>query len=183
MSIYTQYPIRVYPGRSRSLQLFDLNKNIYPIPAGSTAAGKVVDIWNQVIADLSPVVDNAAAGVIRLNLPDTSLVRQYTFRDLSYDIILTTPGGLSKVLPQSSLVVLRSPTESGIPYGTAFPAPAPSPSPSPAPAPAPAPSPSPSPRPLYIHDQTWVDNEGNRFVMTIQTVSGQQFVQLEEVLP
>ena len=172
--------LKAYPGQSKIIQIFNPDGTTFVIPGGAVLSAKVTNVWQRIICDLLPTTTDASKGLIRLALPDTLVVRQYANRPVFYDLLVEA-GGLKKYILIGQVEIQYSPTL----YSSVLATVPSSPSPSPSSSPSPSPSPSPSTQVVrvYVQDQVWVNQNGDRVLVEIEEqLDGRQLFKLTEIL-
>jgi len=106
----TVYDLELRPGGSVVIQFLNPDSSPFVIPGDTVLKGVVCDVFERKVADLIPTVTDASKGMIKLVLPDTTVVRSKAGNWLYYDLRLELPGGLLKYLPLAQLSIKYSPT-------------------------------------------------------------------------
>lgn len=101
--------LRLYPGQSRIIQFLTPDGKPYPIPTGTAILGDMVDSIGIRIADLTATLVDSAKGMVRVTLPDTTLVRSRYYKKCYADVLLTLNNS-SKFHPLLKVEVAYSPT-------------------------------------------------------------------------
>lgn len=172
------YNLSLYPGQKQGIQLRNTDGTVYTIPTGAVASSKVVTVCTGLVCDMGAEILSAAQGTIAITLPDTAIVRAHAHRLLIWDFRLALPSGLAKRLPTSVMTIEYSPSAwqnapiptvntnvgtGGVGGGSG--------------------GSSVAPTILYVQDQIWVSQSGERVQVTIERQpNGDERFKLTEVL-
>ena len=135
-----KYPLAMRPGDTKIIQLINPDRTPYVIATGATIRSIAINIFGEILADMTATITDSATGKFSVTLPDNTLVRSHQ-GFASWDTMLTLPTK-REFLAQSRLSILYS--------GSLVASIAATPAPTPAPVPAPTPTPTPAPVPNNI---------------------------------
>jgi hypothetical protein len=102
--------LEMFPGTRKVIQVKNTDGTLYPIPVGSVVRSKLINIVNQEVADLNPVLIDRPQSLIQLTLPTNAWVMFHEGHLLIYDVIIDLPGGLKKHIPDQRFKILHSST-------------------------------------------------------------------------